>query len=261
MGETAVAIGANTFQFFTRNPRGGTAKSLNVEDIEAYLQYAEENKLQPILAHAPYTLNCCAASEKLRAFAQEIMTDDLYRLEHLPGSMYNFHPGNHVGQGVETGIHYIAHTLNTVLQPQQSTVILLETMSGKGTEIGRTFEELRRIINEVQIQSRIGICLDTCHIYDGGYDITSNLDFVLDEFDTIIGLNYLRAVHLNDSMNSVGSHKDRHQNIGKGSIGIGTFQKIMTHPSLCNLPFYLETPNTIDGYAQEIALVKKLYYK
>lgn len=259
MGKTAVAIGANTFQFFTRNPRGGGAKPIDETDIAAYLAFAGDKGLQPILAHAPYTLNACAANESLRAFTRETMSDDLRRLEYIPGSLYNFHPGNHVGQGVEIGIKYIAETLYHVLTPQQSTIVLLETMAGKGSEIGRTFEELRAIIDMVEQKDRLGVCLDTCHVFDGGYDIVGNLEAVLEEFDKVIGLNCLKAIHLNDSMNPIGSHKDRHEKTGDGHIGIDALTRIINHPLLRELPFYLETPNDEQGHGKEIALLKSVY--
>jgi deoxyribonuclease-4 len=261
MGKQALEIGANTFQFFTRNPRGGAAKALDLDDVAAFRAYAEEHGFFPILAHAPYTLNACAANEKLRDFARNTMADDLNRLEHIPGSMYNFHPGSHVQQGVETGIRYICEMLNAILKPEQSTTVLLETMAGKGSEIGRTFEELRAILDRVEQQQVMGICLDTCHISDGGYDIVNDLDGVLEEFDRVIGLKRLKAIHLNDSMNPRGSHKDRHQKIGQGSIGLEAIERVINHPALRNLPFYLETPNDVKGYANEIALLKGLYHE
>jgi deoxyribonuclease-4 len=261
MGKQALEIGANTFQFFTRNPRGGAAKALDLDDVAAFRAYAEEHGFFPILAHAPYTLNACAANEKLRDFARNTMADDLNRLEHIPGSMYNFHPGSHVQQGVETGIRYICEMLNAILKPEQSTTVLLETMAGKGSEIGRTFEELRAILDRVEQQQIMGVCLDTCHISDGGYDIVNDLDGVLEEFDRVIGLKRLKAIHLNDSMNPRGSHKDRHQKIGQGSIGLEAIERIINHPALRNLPFYLETPNDVKGYANEIALLKGLYHE
>lgn len=260
MGKQASQIGANTFQFFTRNPRGGTAKALNLADIASYRSYAEEHEFFPILAHAPYTLNACAADGHLRDFARNTMADDLARLEHIPGSMYNFHPGSHVKQGPETGIQYIVGMLNAILKPEQSTTVLLETMAGKGSEIGRTFEELYAIIDQVEQQQLVGICLDTCHVSDSGYDIVNQLDDVLEHFDRVIGLDKLKAIHLNDSMNPLGSHKDRHQKIGQGTIGLDAFERIINHKALRNLPFYLETPNDIDGYAQEITLLKNLYH-
>jgi deoxyribonuclease-4 len=261
MGKQAVDIGANTFQFFSRNPRGGSAKALDADDITAYRQFAAEHGMFPILAHAPYTLNACAAKENLRTFAHNTMEDDLSRLEHIPGSMYNFHPGSHVGQGAETGIRYISEMLNSILKPAQSTTVLLETMAGKGSEVGRTFEELRAIIDRVEQQQLLGVCLDTCHISDGGYDIVNHLDDVIDEFDRVIGLERLKAIHLNDSMNPLGSHKDRHQKIGQGYIGLDAIERIINHPVLRDLPFYLETPNDIYGYAKEIALLKSLYHE
>ncbi|HEX3018209.1 MAG TPA: deoxyribonuclease IV [Caproicibacter sp.] len=260
MGKQASEIGANTFQFFTRNPRGGTAKAIDLNDIASYQKYAEEHEFFPILAHAPYTLNACAADEGLRTFARNTMADDLSRLAHIPGSMYNFHPGSHVKQGPDIGISYISGMLNEILKPGQSTTVLLETMAGKGSEVGRTFEELQAIIDRVEQRQLLGICLDTCHVFDGGYDIVNQLETVLDQFDRVIGLDRLKAIHLNDSMNPLGSHKDRHQKIGQGSIGLDAFERIINHPSLRHLPFYLETPNDIDGYAQEIALLKSLYH-
>ena len=260
MGKTAVDIGANTFQFFTRNPRGGTAKPLDLEDVAAYRDFAKEHDLFPILAHAPYTLNCCAADPGLRDFARRTMADDLERLEHIPGSLYNFHPGSHVKQGAETGIALIAETLNQVLRPDQATTVLLETMAGKGSEVGRSFEELRAILDRVELGDQMGICLDTCHVFDGGYDIVSNLDGVLEEFDRILGLGRLRAIHLNDSKNPFGSHKDRHEQIGQGSIGLEAFGQIINHPVLRHLPFYLETPQEdVWGYGREITLLRGLF--
>ena len=260
MGKTAVDIGANTFQFFTRNPRGGTAKPLDLEDVAAYRDFAKEHDLFPILAHAPYTLNCCAADPGLRDFARRTMADDLERLEHIPGSLYTFHPGSHVTPGAETGIALIAETLNQVLRPDQATTVLLETMAGKGSEVGRSFEELRAILDRVELGDQMGICLDTCHVFDGGYDIVSNLDGVLEEFDRILGLGRLRAIHLNDSKNPFGSHKDRHEQIGQGSIGLEAFGQIINHPALRHLPFYLETPQEdIWGYGREITLLRSLF--
>lgn len=259
MGREAMKIGANTFQFFTRNPRGGKAKALDLADVAAYRALAEEEGFFPILAHAPYTLNACAAGEGLRTFARETMTDDLQRLEHIPGSMYNFHPGSHVKQGAEVGIAFIAAQLNEILWPEQSTTVLLETMAGKGSEVGRSFEELRAVLDRVELKEKMGVCLDTCHVFDGGYDIVGNLDGVLEEFDKIIGLKRLRAIHLNDSMNPMGSHKDRHQKLGEGSIGLEALEKIVNHPALRELPFYLETPNDLAGYGREIAMMKGLY--
>lgn len=259
MGKQAVEIGANVFQFFTRNPRGGKAKEINEEDVKKFLEFAKENGITNFLAHAPYTLNACAADERIREFARETFADDLKRLEYTPGSMYNFHPGSHVGQGAEKGIQFIADTLNYVMEPQQSTTILLETMAGKGSEVGRNFEELQSIIEKVELQDKIGVCLDTCHVFDGGYDIVEHLDDVISEFDKVIGLNRLKAIHLNDSMNTLGSHKDRHARIGEGNIGKEALFGVINHPSLKNLPFYLETPNELSGYAKEIEMLKAVY--
>lgn len=261
MGKEALEIGANTFQFFTRNPRGGKAKEIDERDVAALLEILEENNFVKILAHAPYTLNGCSADEKTRKFAMEMLADDLVRMEYLPNNLYNFHPGSHVKQGIEVGIDYIVEMLNNVLKEEQTTTVLLETMAGKGTEIGRSFEEIAEIISKVKLKDHMGVCLDTCHIYDGGYDIVNDLDGVLEEFDKIIGLDKLCAIHLNDSKNPFNSHKDRHEKIGEGSLGINTITKIINHPKLRNLPFFLETPNEIDGYAKEIELLKTLYKK
>lgn len=258
MGKETLEIEANTFQFFTRNPRGGKIKELNVEDINNLLEFMKKNNFSKILAHAPYTTNLCSDKEDIREFAKNMMKEDLERMEYLPGNMYNFHPGSHVGQGVEQGIEYIVKALNEVLIKNQSTTVLLETMAGKGTEIGRSFEELKTIIDKVSLKEKLGVCLDTCHINDAGYDV-SDIDKVLNEFDKIIGLKYLKAIHLNDSMNELGSHKDRHQKIGEGTIGITNFEKIINHPVLKDLPFYLETPNDLTGYAKEIKLLRNLY--
>lgn len=260
MGRTAVEIGANTFQFFTRNPRGGSVKSLDLNDIAAYRAFAAEHGLFPILAHAPYTLNCSAADPRIREFARNTLADDLSRLEHIPGSLYNFHPGSHVGQGVEAGTALIAEALNTVLRPGQSTTVLLETMAGKGSEIGGTFAQLRGILDQVEYSELMGVCLDTCHVFDGGYDIVGALEDVLEEFDRTVGLNRLRAIHLNDSKNPFYSHRDRHEKIGQGSIGLEAFTAIINHPALRDLPFYLETPQEdVAGYGREIALLRGLY--
>lgn len=259
MGKEAVKIGANTFQFFTRNPRGGKAKPLDLEDIAAYREFAQEQGLFPILAHAPYTLNACAADEGLRTFARETMADDLSRLENIPGSMYNFHPGSHVKQGAQVGIALIAEHLNAILTPELSTTVLLETMAGKGSEVGRTFQELREILDRVELSEKMGVCLDTCHVSDGGYDLVNDLDGVLEEFNKVIGLEKLKAIHLNDSMNPLGSHKDRHQKLGEGTLGLEALARIVNHPALRDLPFYLETPNDLAGYAREIALMKETY--
>ena len=257
MGKDAVKINANTFQFFTRNPRGGNAKAIVPSDVEAYLAYAAEHGIQKILAHAPYTLNACSADEGLRDFARRTMADDLERMEYTPGNCYNFHPGSHVKQGTEVGIAYIAEMLNQILKPNQSTTVLLETMAGKGSEVGGRFEELREILDRVNLSEKMGVCLDTCHVWDGGYDIVHHPDEVLTEFDRIIGLPRLKAIHLNDSQNPLGAHKDRHAKIGEGHIGKEALIRIVNHPALRNLPFYLETPNDLDGYAAEIALMRE----
>ena len=257
MGETAVSIGANTFQFFTRNPRGGAAKPFDKADAAALVKLLDAKQFGPILAHAPYTLNACAADEGLRQYAIDVMKDDLFRMDHFPGAMYNFHPGSHVKQGVEVGIDLISKALNQILTPTQKTTVLLETMAGKGSEVGRTFEELRAIIDRVELSDKLGFCLDTCHVFDGGYDIVDHLDDVLADFDKAIGLNRLRAIHLNDSKNPMGSHKDRHEVLGGGFIGLDALLRIVNHPKLKNLPFYLETPNELPGYAKEIAIVRK----
>lgn len=259
MGKEAVNIGANTFQFFTRNPRGGSAKALDLEDIRNYLSFAEEKGIGNILAHAPYTLNACAKDEGLRKFAFETMQDDLRRLEHLPGTMYNFHPGSHVSQGAEKGIELIAEYLNRLFEEEFSTTVLLETMAGKGSEVGRSFEELRAIMDKVDKREKLGVCLDTCHVFDGGYDVVNDLDGVLKEFDSVIGLDKLKAIHLNDSLNTLGCHKDRHAKIGEGGIGLAAMEKIINDERLRTLPFYLETPNELPGYQKEIALLKGLY--
>ncbi len=259
MAKDAVRIGANTMQFFTRNPRGSKAKDLDPKDIALFLEYCKENGISHFLAHAPYTLNPCSANPETRTFAKETMEDDLRRLELLGECMYNFHPGSHTGQGADTGIEQISHMLNSILTKEQSTVVLLETMAGKGSEVGRSFEELKAIIDKVNIKEKIGVCIDTCHVHDGGYDIVNNLDSVIDEFDRVIGLSYLKAIHLNDSMNPLSAHKDRHEKLGKGHIGIEAFERIINHPKLCRIPFYLETPNELPGYAEEIETLKKLF--
>lgn len=259
MGKEILSIGGNTFQFFTRNPRGGSAKAINEKDVEKFRNLCEENGIDVILAHAPYTLNGASADEKTREFARQTMADDLERMEYVPGNLYNFHPGSHVGQGVNIGIDYIVSMLNEVLKPEQTTTVLLETMAGKGSEIGRNFEELRTIIDRVELKNHLGVCLDTCHVYDAGYDIVNHLDEVIGEFDRVIGLDRLKAVHLNDSKNPFESHKDRHEKIGEGSIGVDAMERIINHPKLKHLPFYLETPNELEGYAREIALLKNLY--
>ena len=259
MGKQTLANGGNTFDFFTRNPRGGKAKEIDPQDVQKFLQLSQENHFGKLVAHAPYTMNCAAAKENLRDFARETMADDLKRLELTPGNYYNFHPGSHVGQGAETGIDKIAEILNEVLAERQSTIVLLETMSGKGSEVGRNFEELREIIDRVEQKDKLGVCLDTCHVWDGGYDIVNNLDGVFAEFDRVIGLDRLKAIHLNDSMNGLGSHKDRHAKIGEGEIGLEALVRVIRHPVTKGIPFILETPNDDDGWAREIALLRKEY--
>lgn len=258
MGRTALSIGANTFQFFTRNPRGGAAKSADPADAAVLVQMQQEGQLGRVVAHAPYTLNPCSKDERTREFAREVFESDLQRMELTPGNFYNFHPGSHVGQGAETGIALIADMLNTCMFPGQKTTVLLETMAGKGTEVGRTFEELAAIIDKAAMNDKIGVCLDTCHVFDGGYDIVHHLDDVLTTFDKVIGLDRLKAVHVNDSKNELASHKDRHEKIGQGHIGLEAFRAIVNHPALRDLPFYLETPNDMAGYAREIALLRSL---
>lgn len=256
MGKQAVRLGGETFAFFTRNPRGGKAKEIKPEDVEKFLEIAKEQHFGKIVAHAPYTMNACAAKEDIRELAHTMFIDDLKRMEYTPGNYYNFHPGSHVGQGTETGITLIAELLNQVLHPEQTTTVLLETMAGKGSEVGRNFEELQAIIERVDLKEKIGVCLDTCHVWDAGYDIVEHLDEVLKEFDHIIGLERLKAIHLNDSMNPLGSHKDRHARLGEGQIGLEALQRIVCHEKLQGLPFILETPNDDEGYAAEIAMVK-----
>lgn len=256
MGKQAVKLGGDTFAFFTRNPRGGKAKEIDEKDVEAFLAYKEENGFGRLVAHAPYTMNLCAAKEEIRNFSREMLADDMRRMEYIPGNYYNFHPGSHVGQGAEEGIALIAEALNQIIKPEQSTIVLLETMAGKGSEVGRSFEELREIMDRVEVQDRLGVCLDTCHIWDGGYDIVGHLDDVLAEFDRVIGLDNLKAVHINDSMNECGAHKDRHQKIGQGKIGAEALKRVVLHPALQGRPFILETPNDDEGYAAEIALIR-----
>lgn len=261
MGKDALKIGATTFQFFTRNPRGSKAKEIDIDDIEKLKIIMKENNFVKVLGHAPYTLNISSADERTREFALEVLKDDLRRMEYMPNNLYNFHPGSHVKQGVDIGIKYIVDALNKILYPEQTTLVLLETMSGKGTEIGSTFQELQLIIDNVNLKDKIGVCLDTCHLFDGGYDIVNNLDSVLDEFDEVIGLDKIHAIHLNDSKNPLGSRKDRHETIGKGQIGIDAIARIINHPKLKNLPFFLETPNDLEGHGKEIILLKSLYNK
>lgn len=261
MAKQMIANGGNTFAFFTRNPRGGRAKAINEKDIQQFLALAKEHHFGKIVAHAPYTMNACAAREELRDFARETFRDDLKRMEYTPGNYYNFHPGSHVGQGAETGIRKIAEILNDVLTDDQSTTVLLETMSGKGSEVGRNFQEIRSILDLVDKKEKMGVCLDTCHVWDGGYDIVHNLDSVIDEFDQIIGLSRLKAVHLNDSLNDLGSHKDRHARIGEGRIGLEALVNVVRHPALKGIPFILETPNDDEGWTKEIFLLRDAYEK
>ena len=256
MGKAAMELGANTFAFFTRNPRGGKAKEMIPSDVEGMLDITRERQFGTLVAHAPYTMNLCAAKEDVRQFSRDMIADDLKRMEYTPGNYYNFHPGSHVGQGAEEGVRLIAETLNEVLTPDMTTTVLLETMAGKGTEVGRSFQELRAIIDRVELSEKLGICLDTCHIWDGGYDIVNHLDEVLEEFDAVIGLERLRAVHFNDSMNERGAHKDRHARIGEGHIGLEGMKRVATHPLFAGKPFILETPNDDEGYKREIALVR-----
>ena len=259
MAKEAEKIEANTFQFFTRNPRGGNAKEIKEEDVRAYGERARKQGITKILAHAPYTLNACSEKESVRNFAFRAMKEDMERMEYTPGNCYNFHPGSHVGQGVETGITLISELLNEILTPSQTTTVLLETMAGKGSEVGRNFEELREILDRVTLSEKMGVCLDTCHVYDGGYDIVGDLDGVLTEFDQVIGLDKLKAIHLNDSMYGFESHKDRHARIGEGKIGLEAITRIINHPALRHLPFYLETPNDLEGYAREISMLREVY--
>ena len=259
MGKTALSIGANTFQFFTRNPRGSKAKAIDPADVAAFLELAAEHGFGTLVAHAPYTINPCSKDEHTREFARMTLADDLKRMEHIPGNVYNFHPGSHTGQGMETGIGQIAETLNAILTPDIRTTVLLETMSGKGSEVGSRFEELREIIDRVELSDKLGVCLDTCHVSDAGYDIADDPDGVLAEFDRVIGLDRLRTVHVNDSLNPVGSHKDRHARIGEGCLGAEALGRVVRHPALQGLPFVLETPNELPGYAREIALLKELH--
>lgn len=258
MGKTALSIGANTFQFFTRNPRGSKAKAIDPDDAAAFLALAQANGFGRLVAHAPYTINPCSKTERTREFARMTLADDLKRMEYLPGNYYNFHPGSHTEQGMEVGISQIAETLNAILKPEQHTTVLLETMSGKGSEVGVRFEELREILDRVALNTQMGVCMDTCHISDAGYDIAGDIDGVLTEFDRVIGLERLKAVHINDSMNPLGAHKDRHARIGEGYLGEAAFGRIINHPALRDLPFILETPNDLAGYAREIGRLKEL---
>ena len=258
MAKEILSIGGNTFQFFTRNPRGGTAKELDLDDINKFNEFSKENGIEVILAHAPYTINVCSDKEDTRRFGIDTMKDDLMRLDYINKSYYNFHPGSHVGQGTDVGINFIIDALNEILREDQNTIVLLETMAGKGSEIGRSFEEIKQIMDGVKLNSKLGVCLDTCHVYDAGYDILQNLDGVLDEFDRIIGLDRLKAIHINDTKNPYESHKDRHEKIGEGYLGNAAFEKIINNERLKDLPFYLETPNELDGYEKEIAYLKSI---
>ena len=260
MGKVALSIGAKTFQFFTRNPRGGSSKAPTDADISALATLLKENDFAPIIAHAPYTFNPCASDEGIREYTKETMAKEVMLLEKLPGALYNFHPGNHVSQGVDVGIEKTADTLNSILKYAKSTTVLIETMAGKGSEIGKTFEEIRRIMDKADDVSHLGVCLDTCHVSDAGYDIASNPDAVLEEFDRVIGIDFLKAVHLNDSKNPLGAKKDRHEKIGLGNLGVDGIKRIITNPIISRLPICLETPNEIDGYAREIALLKEIFY-
>lgn len=259
MEKEALSIKANTFQFFTRSPRGGKAKDINEDDINKLRDLMNEYNFSKILAHAPYTLNACSKDESTRKFAFEIMEDDLKRMEYIPNNLYNFHPGSHLKQGSKIGIEFISEHLNKLLKKEQTTKVLLETMAEKGTEVGRSFEEIAEIISRIELKKHIGVCLDTCHVYDAGYDIVNDLDKVLEEFDTIIGLDKLCAIHLNDSKNPFNSHKDRHEKIGEGSIGLNAITQIINHPKLKDIPFYLETPNKLDGYKKEIEILRNAY--
>lgn len=256
MGKAATKLGGDTFAFFTRNPRGGKAKDIEEADVAAFLDYAKEHDFGPLVAHAPYTMNLCSDKPDIRKFAKDMFADDLQRMEYIPGNYYNFHPGSHVGQGAEEGIAVITEVLNDLLTPEMTTTVLLETMAGKGSEVGRDFHEIRRILDGVELKDKMGVCLDTCHVWDGGYDIVEHLDEVLAEFDEVIGLSYLKAIHINDSMNPMDSHKDRHEKIGQGHIGEEGLKGVVTHPLLQGKPFILETPNDDEGYAREIAMIR-----
>lgn len=259
MGEEALSINADTFQFFSRNPRGSKAKEVNIPDINNLIEITKKHNFAPLLAHAPYTLNACSADEGLRGFAMRVMEEDLETLENLPGNLYNFHPGSHVGQGAQEAIHFISNMLSSILKKNLNTTVLLETMSGKGSEVGKTFDEIREIMDKTENGDKLGVCLDTCHVFAAGYDIVNNLDGVVTEFDKIIGLEKLKAIHLNDSMTDFDSHKDRHEKIGDGTIGLKALVGVINHPKLKHLPFFLETPNELDGYAAEIKLLKENY--
>lgn len=258
MGKTALKLGADTFAFFTRNPRGGKAKDIDEKDVAALQQIMDEHHFGPLVAHAPYTMNLCSDKADIRKFAKDMFADDMKRMEYLPGNYYNFHPGSHVGQGVETGIDFIVEAMNEVLFPEMKTMVLLEGMAGKGSEIGRNFEELRAIIDKVELKDKVGVCLDTCHLWEAGYDIVTKLDEVLELFDQIVGADRLRAIHLNDSKNPIEAHKDRHELLGEGHIGKDALAAVIRHPRLQGKPFILETPNNDAGYAKEIAWVRSV---
>lgn len=260
MGKTALSIGANTFAFFTRNPRGGAAKAIDEADAQALIELMKEHNFGKLVAHAPYTVNPCSENEKTREFAHTVLADDMKRMEYIPGNYYNFHPGSHVGQGAEKGIELISEMLNDIITPEQNTIVLLETMAGKGSEVGRNFEEIKAIIDNMKYPEKVGVCMDSCHVSDGGYDIAGDLEGVLAEFDRVIGLDNLKAMHLNDSMNPLGAHKDRHAKIGEGHLGTQAFVNIINHPQLKDLPFILETPNELPGYAKEIELLRSEYH-
>lgn len=257
MAQDAIKTGANTFQFFTRNPQGGRAKDIDTEDVRAFLEIAAENRFGKLVAHAPYTLNPCSDNPSTREFAEMVFKDDLKRMEFIPSNYYNFHPGSHVGQGIEPAIKMISALLNRILKEDQSTIVLLETMSGKGSEVGSRFEELAEIYARTKLQNKLGVCLDTCHVYSAGYDIVNHLDNVLEEFDRVIGLKNLKAIHLNDSKMPFASHKDRHEKIGDGTIGLDAIIRMVNHPKLKHLPFILETPNDLNGWRDEISLLQK----
>lgn len=258
MGKNALKLGADTFAFFTRNPRGGKAKDIEQADVDGLIAIMKEHNFGPLVAHAPYTMNLCSAKADIRQFALDMLRDDMQRMEYLPGNYYNFHPGSHTGQGVETGIEQIVSALDSVMWEDMNTTILLETMAGKGSEVGACFEEIRAIIDKVKIPEKLGVCLDTCHVWDGGYDIVTDIDAVLDEFDRVIGLDKLCAIHMNDSLNVLAAHKDRHAKLGEGNIGLEALEKIVRHPKLQGMPFILETPNDDAGYAKEIAWVRSV---
>ena len=259
MAKEAISIGANTFQFFTRNPRGGAAKAIDEVDVLKFLKIADENKFGKLVAHAPYTLNPCSADSKVREFAHMVFAEDMTRMEYTPNNYYNFHPGSHVGQGIDVGIEIIADLLNKVIRPDQTTMVLLETMAGKGSEVGSKFEELREIIDRVELSEKLGVCMDSCHLNDAGYDVVNNFEGVLEEFDKIIGLDRLKAMHINDSMNPFGAHKDRHAKLGEGHIGTEAIARIINNKSIKGIPFILETPNDLEGYEKEIALIRSIY--